>query len=445
MASEQQVKIYRIFYWILSVSIVLVGITLAITGFLQRDNTQRLHLLDRANTIAQILSQEEILALSASENDISSLNYESLKQALMDARGVNRDVRFIYLLGKKADGQVFFYVDSEPANSADYSPPGQFYDEASFVIKESLRDGLSRSEGPDTDRWGTWFSAYAPILNEEGKVIALLGIDTVATEHLLSNLSYAIVPLLVSFILLITICFLKKIQDREQSFLDTKEEFLSVASHEIRSPLMGIKWALEDIERRGATLDPETSDTLKIIRQNSTRLIEEASDLLKFKSWKKSDSEKIKIEELDPKKLIEEVQESLLLSAREHRVALEARAESLGKINSDRKNLRRVLSNLTSNAIKYTRQDTKVSIVYRQTSEADIFEVIDQGEGMSAEDARKIFEGYYRTKQAIQSGEIGTGFGLKLASRIITALGGKITVDSKLGRGSTFTISLPKK
>ncbi len=67
-------------------------------------------------------------------------------------------IRFIYLMGQKPDGTVFFLIDSEPENCRDYSPPGQVYPEASSVVLNVFASGKETTAGPVTDRWGTWMS-----------------------------------------------------------------------------------------------------------------------------------------------------------------------------------------------------------------------------------------------------------------------------------------------
>ena len=136
------------------------------------------------------------------------------------------------------------------------------------------------------------------------------------------------------------------------------------------------------------------------------------------------------------------------MSAKEHRVAIvvNVNSESEDALLSDRKNLRHVFLNLIVNAIKYSKPDTEVSISYAKDKNYYIFKVTDHGEGMPAEDTAHIFEGYFRTGWAKKSNEVGTGLGLYLTKQIVEKkMGGTITVNSEIGNGSVFTVTVPKR
>jgi PAS domain S-box-containing protein len=144
----------------------------------QADKEIREHLLDHAQITAQTLDIDHIRALSGTAADLGTPDYLHIKEELAKAGHTDADYRFVYLMGRRPDGQVFFYADSEPAGSADESPAGQIYEEVSSEFRKAFDDATALVEGPVTDRWGTWISALIPLTDPAtGELIAMVGID----------------------------------------------------------------------------------------------------------------------------------------------------------------------------------------------------------------------------------------------------------------------------
>ncbi len=142
------------------------------------DRDTRADLLHQTQDIARMMDVAQLQALTATEADLASPEYGQLKNQLISFRSANPQCRFLYLLGSTQDGSVFFFGDSEPPDSEDYSPPGQVYDEASTECREIFTTRAAIVEGPSSDRWGTWVSALVPVTDPRtGEVIAVLGAD----------------------------------------------------------------------------------------------------------------------------------------------------------------------------------------------------------------------------------------------------------------------------
>ena len=109
----------------------------------------------------------------------------------------------------------------------------------------------------------------------------------------------------------------------------------------------------------------------------------------------------------------------------------------------DRELMEYAFYNLLTNAVKYSPPSTEVAVFTRRDGERVRISVQDQGIGMDQKEVRKIFQKFYRTKKAEESGEAGTGIGLSIVEQIITQHGGSIEVTSSPGRGSCFTLVLP--
>ncbi|NMC71229.1 MAG: response regulator [Myxococcales bacterium] len=138
----------------------------------ERERLQRL-----AETAAASLDPDAVARLCDAASDETSATFQTIRARLQRILQANPDARFVYLLGPRA-GRVTFLADAEPPASPQYSRPGDEYPEASPALRAALAAGRSLVEGPATDRWGTWVTGFAPIL-EPGtrRPLALLGID----------------------------------------------------------------------------------------------------------------------------------------------------------------------------------------------------------------------------------------------------------------------------
>ena len=144
----------------------------------QADREMRENLLKQAQTVAQTISLERIKALSGTHTDLDSPDYLAVKQQLVSIQKTLEKCRFVYLTGHQSDGTVFFFADSEPVNSRDYSPPGQVYEEAPETFLRVFNTRATLTDGPYSDRWGTWITALVPLTDPaNGNRIAVLGLD----------------------------------------------------------------------------------------------------------------------------------------------------------------------------------------------------------------------------------------------------------------------------
>lgn len=146
------------------------------------DKEMRDNLLVQATVAAKATDVVRLAKLTGADSDLRSPDYIRIKEQMTAIRSASNDYRFVYLMGKKPNGAIFFYADSEPESSTDYSPPGQIYREATKELREifSKKEGLV--EGPVDDEWGSWVSALSPVVDPRtGSVIAVLGIDIAAS------------------------------------------------------------------------------------------------------------------------------------------------------------------------------------------------------------------------------------------------------------------------
>jgi len=159
----------------LLLAIFTAGALFAWWTAVQTDREMRANLLQRVRIAVQAVNVEHVQALTGTKADLESPEYLRLKEQLAAIRSASPQCRFLYLMGRKADGTVFFFVDSEPPGSEGYSPPGQIYDEFSAGSHRVFETRAEAVEGPVSDRWGTWVSGLAPI---NDAAMALSGLVT---------------------------------------------------------------------------------------------------------------------------------------------------------------------------------------------------------------------------------------------------------------------------
>jgi signal transduction histidine kinase/ActR/RegA family two-component response regulator len=147
------------------------------------DRDMRSELLARMRLAATMVSLECVQSLAGDESDLTSPAYLRVKEQLAFIRAAEPRSRFSYLMGRRQDGTVFFFADSEPAESKDYSPPGQIYTAVTTELLAVFDTQKALTEGPVADEWGTWISGLVPLVDPQtGVLLAVFGMDIAARD-----------------------------------------------------------------------------------------------------------------------------------------------------------------------------------------------------------------------------------------------------------------------
>ncbi|MDD5408841.1 MAG: PAS domain-containing protein [Candidatus Omnitrophica bacterium] len=187
-------------------AILIAGVVFSSIAFYLEEKRTREEFIIQAQILEKAVNVKRVLSLSGSEADLNSPDYQRLKEQLASVCSINSKYRFIYLMGQRPDGEVFFFVDSEPQDSKDYSPPGQVYTETSPALLNVFSKGKEVVEGPASDRWGKWVSALVPITNPEtGKIIAILGMDIDARNWMGVIIYHSLAPLVITLLVSIVL------------------------------------------------------------------------------------------------------------------------------------------------------------------------------------------------------------------------------------------------
>jgi signal transduction histidine kinase len=225
-----------------------------------------------------------------------------------------------------------------------------------------------------------------------------------------------------------------------------KSEFLANMSHELRTPLNAIIGFSEVLRERmfGELNDKQAEYTDDILTsgQHLLSLINEILDLSKVEAGRME----LELATFDLPLAIDNARTFVRERATRHGINLDVTVDDrLGDFVGDERKIKQILLNLLSNAVKFTPEGGRIGITARQADGAVEISVSDTGIGIAAEDQPKIFEEFRQVGSDNAKKVEGTGLGLTLAKKFVELHGGKIWVTSEMGKGSTFTFTLPEK
>jgi len=223
-----------------------------------------------------------------------------------------------------------------------------------------------------------------------------------------------------------------------------KSDFLANMSHELRTPLNSIIGFSDMLLTENVgTLTPMQRDFVETVARNGRHLLALISELLDL-SKIEAGQLRLTLEQLDLRDLLREAAENVRaqIEQRRHRLDLDLPEEPL-RVTADRLRVRQVLLNLLSNAIKFTPEGGRLRIVGRAENGGARVEVSDTGIGIAPTDQPKLFREFVQLDASASRQYEGTGLGLALCLRLVELHGGRIGVESDLGRGSTFWFTLP--
>jgi PAS domain S-box-containing protein len=256
-----------------------------------------------------------------------------------------------------------------------------------------------------TPKW--WDVIVTPILNSDGAVTQLISVSRDITERI------------------------KKDQK--------KDEFISIASHEMKTPLTSTKGYLQLLEMM---LDASNEEALLIVSKALTsvnrlnNLITELLDISKIQNGKLD----YNITVFDFNKMVADTMEDQLNTSPGYTIIKTGNVPS--EIKGDRNRLQQVIINLISNAVKYSPDDKQIVVTIQETNGELVFSVKDNGIGIAKENLENVFKRYFRVKDQIMRFQ-GMGIGLYISNEIITRHQGKMWIESELGTGSTIYFSIP--
>jgi two-component system phosphate regulon sensor histidine kinase PhoR len=220
----------------------------------------------------------------------------------------------------------------------------------------------------------------------------------------------------------------------------TRQKFISNVSHELKTPVTAIRIAAENLQEEN--LEESARSSAQSIMRSVDRLTLLLGDLSEL-SRIESGALHLAPVWLDLREFVETLMQDLepRQASNGVRLALDLEAPQGTEVLIDPLRLHQVIENLVSNALKFSPSDGRVELKVRLTSQGQIWEVRDQGPGISEAEQGRIFERFYRTKAG--QAKPGTGLGLAIVKHLCRLMGGEVSVESRPGAGTTFRVILP--
>jgi len=225
---------------------------------------------------------------------------------------------------------------------------------------------------------------------------------------------------------------------------EQKNRLLGMAAHDLRNPL-GVILAYSDFleTEASAVLDPDQRDFVSTIKSTSEFMLNLINDLLDV-STIESGRLHLDLAQADLNELVRHnVSRNRVLAQQKHIELDFEDTEKLPPLTLDRGKIEQVLNNLIGNAVKYSHPDTRIAVRIARDETQVTVSVADQGQGIPEEDLPKLFKAFGKTSVQATAGEQSTGLGLAIVRKIVEGHGGIMSVQSCVGKGSTFSFTLP--
>lgn len=255
---------------------------------------------------------------------------------------------------------------------------------------------------------------------------------------------FLITSIIVIIILIFSFYYIMANNLKQKKLSVIKNDFISNMTHEFKTPISTISLASEMLSDKSIAQTPEKQERyIKMIREENKRLSVLVESILQTSILDKGEF-KLKLSEVDIHEIINTAinNTQLLIGQRNGMVNTFLKAQKFN-LQADRVHLTNIIFNLIDNAIKYSREIPEITITTYNTAEGIMIQVKDNGIGISKENQRKIFDKFYRVPTGNVHNVKGFGLGLSYVLAVVLKHNGTISVNSELGKGSTFNVHLP--
>lgn len=426
--------------------VIVSGIVSALFAGITVDLRSREYLQGRAQTIADTLPADLISSLDGELADAETPAYKEIKPLLERVKSNNLDLKFVYLMQQRGQEQIFL-VDASDPDSDQFSPPGEIYTEGTEQLRSGFASNRPFVEGPSRDHWGVWLSAFAPVTDPKtNHIVAWVGLDTPAINYYFEVAIYGLVPLCLAAIPLAGLLRDRKLENKEHEIGELKRQFVSIASHELRSPLTGMLWAVQSLLKTGdKNMTKQQRQLLLDMFQSAQASISTINEILDLSVFERNQTGTLQQVDVDLVSILKEVQKTLSLGAQEKRLTINLdHLPKTALAKGDVAALRRAMMNIVSNSIKYAFEGSAIQIKLAQKDQEYTISVQDHGIGIPQTEQAKVLEGYHRATNANQVQAHGTGLGLWVTRLIIEEHGGRLWLTSVENEGTTVFVALPK-
>ncbi len=459
----------RVFVVLITCALVGNIITFVLYNYTQTLLKERLQerLVAIVSTAATQFNPNDIKAVRSIE-DVDSEEYARLALQLESIRDANKNLMYVYMMRRTDDPNTLeFVADAEgmiPPEEWDFDGdgdieedemvpmPGDPYDVSPYpeLRDYAFAEPVAASE-LEEDAWSVQLSAYAPIFDEDGEAVSIIGIDVEVTDFKERTQATLLPFILFIFALIFLLTLLTLIIVRFQGErvkmmheLDRqKDELLGIVSHQLATPVSSLKWYLEMMHDGDlGELTGEQHKEVTTMQQTACDLADLVSMILDV-SRIQLGRMKVNRAELDLDSFFDEVIAGINIQAQDKKVDFKIeRPKKLSTAMLDKRLMRMTLENLLSNAVKYTPSGGEVTISIHKKDGALCYEVKDTGVGIPKSDHEHMFEKLFRASN-VRNEVDGNGFGLYVAKGAVEAQSGTISFTSEEGKGTTFRVWIP--
>jgi len=234
-----------------------------------------------------------------------------------------------------------------------------------------------------------------------------------------------------------------RVKKAEREVIQMREDFIANASHQLRTPITSLQGYLELLVKDRVPDPVIRTEFIARAYEDTKRLAVLVNDLLDSFRWE-SGFFQVTLENIDLCDLLQNSLEAVKGLAQSKNISLELTLPQKSLlIKADPHLLEQVLTNLLSNAIKFSEKDRPILLDAKKKEDHITVSVTDQGPGISAEDQAKLFAKFYQGDTAAKRAGVGSGLGIYIAKKIVEAHGGQINVESEIGKGTTFSFTIP--
>ncbi len=292
-----------------------------------------------------------------------------------------------------------------------------------------------------------------PVLDGDTiKAAVTSDVSSKRTDNLIANTLMRSLGIVMATVVLIVLLLLNHFRFVQYAMLfkrlkevdQMKNDFLSVATHELRAPMTVIKGSIENLEDGiTGTVDEKGRHTLRVIYGETERLGNLVTDLLNVSRLEQGRIS-YTFANVDARTICQQIVSTFTAKAQAKGLQLEYQDPGTPEmVNVDQDRLIEVLTNLIDNAIKYSQKGTVV-VSHKSSKDKVLISVRDTGIGMAAKDRERLFSRFYRIQNDTTKGIPGTGLGLWIIKQYIEAMHGSINVDSMVGVGTEFEVEFPR-
>lgn len=368
-----------------------------------------------------------------------------LQNTINEITAENDEILSLAILWPEENFSQFRVVATSEAETLD-----QTTGDVQYMLAWNKSEGIAFLDSDDTGRFWRVTRLLEDVSGTKAGLVTMafslrdsdaLIESTVNRSYLVLIITVIVVLLLVSnqarlFGYVLTLNKLKEVDEM-------KDNLVSMASHELRSPLTAIKGYLELLKDKNLTLDEEAEKYFSNISHSVDRLNTLVKDMLEV-SRLEGNRVPLNVTAFDPRELIVQSVEELRSQAIEKKLELTVLDIEAVTVYADEDRTREILVNLIGNALKYTPKGS-VSVSGKTKDKEYLITVADTGFGISAEDQKRLFQKFSRIQNAQTQTITGTGLGLWITNELAIKMGGAITVESIEGVGSHFTLHLPRQ